>query len=61
MSEHHTLWLSAPRMSRERLFEDVTTSQFPLEDEDFFDIGNKLQSLGESFEEAKIDKLLEDL
>ena len=45
----------------ERLFEDVESSQFPLEDEDLCSIGNKLLSLGERFEETKLDKLLEDL
>jgi hypothetical protein len=45
----------------EGLFEEVPASQFPLEDEDLCSIGNKLMSLGECFEETKINKILEDL
>ena len=45
----------------ERLFEDVETSQFPLEDEDLCSIGDKLLALGERFEEMKLEKFLEDL
>jgi len=45
----------------EQLFEDVQTSQFPVEDEDLCGIGNRLCALGDAITEAKVNSLLEDL
>ena len=47
----------------ERLFEDVETSQFPLEDKDVGSIGTRLMALGEAISEAELEKLFrpEDL
>jgi hypothetical protein len=45
----------------ERLFEDVATSQFLLDDDQLCSVGNNLLALGERIEETKLKDLLEDL
>lgn len=47
--------------TEERLFENVETSQFPLEDENLCSIGNKLLALGECVAEEEVNNILEDL
>ena len=56
----HKLAICAENVG-ERLFEDVETSLFSLEDEDLCSIGGKLLALGDCFEETKMNKVLEDL
>lgn len=45
----------------ERIFEPVDGPQFPIEDEDFALMGNRLLAIGERFEEKETEKMLEDL
>ena len=56
----HTLAICMENIE-ERLFENVETSQFALEDENLCSVGTKLMAIGECFAETKLDKLLEDL